>query len=192
MKSLMLNRLGCRSLLPFFSGLAAALCLAAVPAQAEPPAGFTALFNGKDLTGWRGGDTFDHRKLLAMPDDQREAQIAKWTETMKAHWRAENGELVNDGQGAYATTEKDYGDFELLVDYKTVPKADTGIYLRGMPAGADLGLHRRRASCRSARTRARAASGTTAPARPARTRWCWPTSRSASGIPSASSWSARG
>src|SRR5207247_10854792 len=29
--------------------------------------------------------------------------------------------------------DKDYGDFELLVDYKTVPKADSGIYLRGCP-----------------------------------------------------------
>ena len=99
----------------------------------RPPPGFTALFNGKDLTGWRGGDTFDHRKLLAMPAEQREAQIAKWTETMKAHWRAENSELINDGQGAYATTEKDYGDFELFLQYKTVPKADSGIYLRGCP-----------------------------------------------------------
>ena len=26
-----------------------------------PPPGFVALFNGKDLSGWRGGDTFDHR-----------------------------------------------------------------------------------------------------------------------------------
>jgi hypothetical protein len=102
-------------------------------AQTPPPPGFTALFNGKDLAGWRGGETFDHRKLLAMPPDQRVQQVAKWTETMKAHWRAENGELVNDGQGAYATTQKDYGDFELLVDYKTVPKADSGIYLRGVP-----------------------------------------------------------
>jgi hypothetical protein len=116
------------------SGCLAALWLgAAALAQMQPPPGFTALFNGKDLTGWRGGDTFDHRKLLAMPPDQRAQQIAKWTESMKAHWRAENGELVNDGQGAYATTEKDYGDFELRVDYKTVPKADSGIYLRGVP-----------------------------------------------------------
>lgn len=106
---------------------------AAGSAGVKPPKGFTALFNGQDLAGWRGGETFDHRKLLAMPADQREAQIAKWTETMKAHWRAENGELVNDGQGAYATTEKDYGDFELLVEYRTVPKADSGIYLRGCP-----------------------------------------------------------
>ena len=84
-------------------------------ANANPPPGFTALFNGKDLTGWRGGDTFDHRKLLAMPAEQREAQIAKWTASMKPHWRVENGVLINDGEGAYATTEKDYGDFELLV-----------------------------------------------------------------------------
>ena len=102
-------------------------------AEVKPPSGFMALFNGHDLAGWRGGDTFDHRKLLAMPADQREAQIEKWTETMKAHWTTENGELVNDGKGAYATTEKDYGDFELLVEYKTVPKADSGIYLRGCP-----------------------------------------------------------
>ena len=112
----------------------------------EPPPGFTALFNGKDLAGWRGGETFDHRKLLAMPEAERKEQIRRWTaadqknsmlevsaETGKPHWYVENGELVNDGFGAYATTEKDYGDFELLVDYRTVPKADSGIYLRGVP-----------------------------------------------------------
>src|SRR5436190_8037025 len=108
---------------------------------ANPPAGFVALFNGRDLSGWRGGSTFDHRKLLAMTDEQRAAQIEKWTKTMtvqndktgKPHWYAENEELVNDGFGDYATTEKDYGDFELLVEYKTVPLADSGIYLRGVP-----------------------------------------------------------
>lgn len=100
---------------------------------AKPPAGFVALFNGQDLTGWRGGDTFDHRKLLAMSEADRAAQIAKWTATMTAHWRVENGVLINDGFGAYATTEKDYGDFELRLEYRTVPRADSGIYLRGCP-----------------------------------------------------------
>lgn len=104
-----------------------------VHAQDAAPAGFTPLFNGKDLSGWRGGSTFDHRKLLAMAEAERAAQIAKWTGTMQKHWRVENGELINDGEGDYATTEKDYGDFELLVEYKTVPKADSGIYLRGVP-----------------------------------------------------------
>ena len=113
----------------------AAILLLAGPARAgaEPPAGFTALFNGKDLTGWRGGDTSDHRALLAMTKEKRDEQIAKWTQSMRASWRAEDGELVNGGEGAYATTEKDYGDFELLVDYRTVAKADSGIYLRGVP-----------------------------------------------------------
>jgi len=113
----------------------AILCAAAtvIVAAQKPPAGFTALFNGRDLTGWRGGDTFDHRALLAMPEAERAARIATWTASMKAHWRAENGELVNDGQGAYATTEKDYGDFELLLEYRTVALADSGIYLRGVP-----------------------------------------------------------
>src|ERR1051326_1705191 len=109
------------------------LAPARLPAADGPPTGFVALFNGRDLTGWRGGDTFDHRKLLAMPEQERAAQISKWTESMKPHWRVEKDELVNDGQGAYATTEKDYGDFELLLQYKTVPKADSGIYLRGCP-----------------------------------------------------------
>jgi len=99
----------------------------------EPPAGFTALFNGHDLAGWRGGDTFDHRQYLALPAEQRTAQDAAWTADMRKHWRVEHGELVNDGHGKYATTEKDYGDFELRVDYKTVPLADSGIYLRGCP-----------------------------------------------------------
>ncbi len=106
---------------------------------AQPPAGFTALFNGKDLAGWRGGDTFDHRVLLAMPDADRAAKIAGWTKSMtelkdgKPHWRAEGEVLVNDGEGKYATTEKDYGDFELRLDYKLAKGADSGVYLRGVP-----------------------------------------------------------
>ena len=100
---------------------------------ATPPKGFNALFNGKDLTGWRGGDTFDRRKWLAMPDAERAKRNEEWTADMRKHWTAENDEFVNDGQGKYATTEKDYGDFELLIDYKTVAKADSGIYLRGVP-----------------------------------------------------------
>jgi hypothetical protein len=35
--------------------------------------------------------------------------------------------------GPYATTEAEFGDIELLLEYKTVPKADSGIYLRGTP-----------------------------------------------------------
>ena len=117
------------------------VALAGCVTAQQNDARFVPLFNGHDVAGWRGGDTFDHRKLLAMTDEQRAAQIGKWTTSMMAtnaktgqsHWYVENEELVNDGFGAYATTEKDYGDFELLVEYKTVPLADSGIYLRGVP-----------------------------------------------------------
>lgn len=116
-----------------------ALTLVVTAIAAQPPAGFTALFNGQDLSGWRGGTTYDHRKLLAAPAAERDALIAKWTKSLtdlkdgKPHWRAEGGVLVNDGAGDYATTERDYGDFEFLVDYKLAKGADSGVYLRGVP-----------------------------------------------------------
>jgi len=116
-----------------FLSLGLMLIGAAAAVAQTPPAGFAPLFNGKDLAGWRGGDTFDHRKWLAMPEEARNGTNALWTADMRKHWSVENGELVNDGHGKYATTEKDYRDFELLVEYKTVPKADSGIYLRGVP-----------------------------------------------------------
>ena len=50
----------------------AALLTASPSAQgAAPPPGFVALYNGKDLSGWRGGDTQDHRKYLAMTPEAR-------------------------------------------------------------------------------------------------------------------------
>jgi Domain of Unknown Function (DUF1080) len=110
--------------------------LAAVSAQAaeqQPPTGFTALFNGKDLTGWHGMPHFDPYKVAAMPEDERKSQLDKWTEDAKKHWSVDNGELVNDGDGPYLTTDEKFGDIELLIDYKTVPKADSGIYLRATP-----------------------------------------------------------
>jgi hypothetical protein len=115
------------------------LTLSSAVFAAQPPAGFTNLFNGRDLAGWRGGDTFDHRLLLALPAAEREAKIAAWTASLtelkdgKPHWRAEGDVLFNDGQGRYATTLRDYGDFELRLDYKLAPGADSGVYLRGVP-----------------------------------------------------------
>jgi len=102
-------------------------------ADSEPPKGFTSLFNGKDLIGWHGMPHFDPYKLAAMPEADRKAQIEKWTDDAKKHWTVDKGELVNDGHGAYLTTDQELGDIELLIEYKTVPKADSGIYLRATP-----------------------------------------------------------
>jgi hypothetical protein len=99
----------------------------------QPPEGFTALFDGKSLDGWWGLGTTHYNTYAKLGAED----LAKLQETsredIRKHWRVENGELVNDGHGLYLTTNKFYGDFEFLVEYKTVAKADSGVYLRGIP-----------------------------------------------------------
>lgn len=122
-----------RTTLPLFVVLTLLTPASAVAADPQPPKGFTALFNGKDLAGWHGMAHFDPFKLAKLAEPERQALLAKWTADARAHWRVENGELVNDGHGAYLTTDGEFGDVELLIEYKTVPKADSGIYLRATP-----------------------------------------------------------
>lgn len=108
-----------------------------VPAWAQennqPPDGFEALFNGKDLSGWHGMGTSNPQKVADLPEDERAKQFAASLKNIAEHWTVENGDLVNDGGGLYLTTDEWLEDIELFVDYKTVPKADSGIYLRGTP-----------------------------------------------------------
>ena len=131
--------------------LAALAAHSSFAADNVPPAGFKALFNGKDLSGWFGWGTRDPRDLAAMSPEQL-AEYKKHSieggplvnkvnaktkavsaDHVNAHWKVENGELVNDGKGLYLTTDGNYGDFEFHVDYKMLPKGDSGIYLRGIP-----------------------------------------------------------
>jgi Domain of Unknown Function (DUF1080) len=104
---------------------------------AFPPPGFTALFNGHDFAGWHGWDIHEKgmspQKFMELSMADRTAKIAAWSADAAKHWRIENGELVNDGKGAFLTTDGEYGDIELLVEYRTVPLADSGIYLRAAP-----------------------------------------------------------
>ncbi len=119
----------------FLASVAAlTLCFLPLAAAAEaPPEGFQPLFNGKDLTGWRGMGTDNPYELAAKSEADRAAFFAAKQPELEAHWKAVDGVLVNDGQGPYLTTVADFGDIELLVDYKTVPRADSGIYLRATP-----------------------------------------------------------
>jgi hypothetical protein len=103
-----------------------AVCPTGSATENVAPEGFVALFNGTDLEGWNGGSTADPRKIT---DEQQ----AKWDAGIAEHWRVENGELVNDGHEPHLATKKDYGDFELWVDWKLSPKGDSGIYLRDCP-----------------------------------------------------------
>lgn len=98
--------------------------------------GFVSLFNGKDLTGWKG--------LVANPIARAKMSAAelskaqqKADEAMRRDWKVENGLLVFDGTGYdNLCSVKQYGDFEMYIDWKLDPagkEADAGVYLRGTP-----------------------------------------------------------
>ncbi|MGB7323748.1 MAG: DUF1080 domain-containing protein [Rubripirellula sp.] len=103
------------------------------PATAETAGGFTPIFDGETLNGWSARPHFNPNDFAALSDDDRAAKLDQWMGEAKQHWSVEDGELVNDGKGPYLTTTKDYGDYELRLEYKTVPTADSGIYLKGTP-----------------------------------------------------------
>ncbi len=77
-----------------------------------PPDGFSALFNGRDLTGWRV-----HPKVKEM-------------------WSIEDGVLKAHGLleewGADLVTEKEYQDYVLMVDFRMPAKSDSGIHFRNL------------------------------------------------------------
>jgi hypothetical protein len=96
------------------------------------PAGFTALFNGKDLTGWKGlvGNPVSRAQLSPAALLQQEAAA---TVEARKHWRVTDGQIVYDGKNDSLCTARDYGDVELWVDWKIEKGGDSGIYLRGNP-----------------------------------------------------------
>ena len=122
-------------------GVLAAVGFPAAFPQERPlnraPAGFTALFDGKDLAGWRGrqGTYSPHAEAL-LSKEELAAKQAQWNADRDLHWRvdAAKGEIVSDGQSVHLATAKDYGDFELYVDWLMVShNGDSGIYLRSYP-----------------------------------------------------------
>lgn len=101
------------------SALVAAIALSATlraDDAAKPPEGFTAIFNGKDLDGW---------KVINSKN--------------KDAWAAEEGHIVcKSGGGGFLVTEKEYGDFEFRCEYKWSKEGgNSGVGLRIPPAGGD-------------------------------------------------------
>jgi len=104
-----------------------------VTADNAPPAGFTALFNGRDLAGWKGL-VGDPKKRAALAADALAAAQQAADELMRVSWRIEDGAIVYRGTNYdNLCTAKDYANFELLADWKIEPYSDSGFYLRGSP-----------------------------------------------------------
>src|SRR6476661_7705867 len=117
--------------------LACGVLISAAPQIAKPPKGFTNLFNGTDLTGWRGRQpNYDPAAEAKLSKEELTAKQAEWNTARDAHWKVDTAkqEIVSDGQSPQLATAKDYGDFELRVDWLMVShNGDSGIYLRGYP-----------------------------------------------------------
>jgi hypothetical protein len=86
----------------------------------KPEEGYVLLFNGKDLTGWRYAGVKD--------------SLDGKSETPDKRFTVENGAIVaNEGKGIkdlYTIREFDK-DFNLKLEFRAGPKADSGVYIRG-------------------------------------------------------------
>ncbi len=75
--------------------------------------GFTPLFNGKDLTGWKQYDGKDEN-----------------------NWVVEDGIVVCKGKGGgWLGTMRDYADFALRLEYRLRPAGNSGVYIRAPEKG---------------------------------------------------------
>ena len=77
----------------------------------DPDTGWIALFDGTDLSAWRGYQRED----------------------VPAGWQARDGLLVFDpsaGEGGDLVTRESFGDFELELDWRVEPGGNSGIFYR--------------------------------------------------------------
>jgi HEAT repeat protein len=106
--------------------------LEATPGMNSPAEGFRALFNGRDLEGWKGlvENPVVRSRMTAA---QLTAAQAEADSIMRAHWSIVDGVLQFDGKGESLCTAEEFADVELMVDWKIEKGGDSGIYLRGSP-----------------------------------------------------------
>jgi lysophospholipase L1-like esterase len=111
--------------------------------------GFTSLFNGKDLTGWGYRPTSAADRESAKNWQARDPNAAAWpfvdeavnfdglTASPDGRYSAVNGRLVvnfpPEGRKIQQLwTKQEFGtDFELRLEFRATPNADSGVYVRG-------------------------------------------------------------
>jgi Domain of Unknown Function (DUF1080) len=92
----------------------------AAPAQAqslsdeEARAGFVSLFNGKDLTGWRFGET------------------VPTAATLPPNWKVEDGVIkLSGGNSPHLASQGEFGDFDVRIQWRALrEKYNSGFFIR--------------------------------------------------------------
>jgi len=94
--------------------------------------GFKSMFNGKDLTGWQGlvENPVARSKMRKIDLERKQAEA---NVLVPANWSVKDGCIIFNGKGNNLCSVAEYGDFEMLVDWKITKDGDSGIYLRGTP-----------------------------------------------------------
>jgi HEAT repeat protein len=102
--------------------------LAGMPADE----GFKSMFNGKDLSGWQGLVENPVARAKMKPAELAKKQVEA-NKKVSGNWSVKDDCIWFNGAGDNLCSIKEYGDFEMLVDWKITKKGDSGIYLRGSP-----------------------------------------------------------
>ena len=108
------------------------LALAVALAPAAPPKpeafddkGFVPIFNGKDLTGWTVSAKSGHSRTSGNKSGGK--------------WEVKDGAITGSqdvkGNGGLVITEKQYGDFEVVLEMKNDDGPDSGLFLRSNDKG---------------------------------------------------------
>jgi HEAT repeat protein len=102
--------------------------LAGMPADE----GFKPMFNGTDLTGWQGlvENPVARAKMKKVDLERKQAEANM---LVSSNWSVKDGCIMFNGSGNNLCSVKEYGDFEMTVDWKISKAGDSGIYLRGSP-----------------------------------------------------------
>jgi HEAT repeat protein len=94
--------------------------------------GFVSMFNGSDLSGWQGLAT-DPESKAKLSEKELEKLQEKANVKLQENWSVKDNCIVFNGEGSNLCSMKEYGSFEMIVDWRITKKGDSGIYLRGTP-----------------------------------------------------------
>ena len=120
--------------------------------DAKSADGFIALFNGKDLTGWKihpKANTGAFAEILEVKDGDKLAGYSARTKSGKTEklWRVENGLLVGSGPASHLFSEQgDFTDLHMRVEAKINDGGNSGMYFRtqfagGFPPGYEVQIN---------------------------------------------------